>query len=69
MLLRKQGERRMTGQAVVQTGGATPQVSAAAGRKGFKAGLDDLRERMRRLGLGHDEIAAEITRRHRVRPP
>jgi hypothetical protein len=58
----------MTGQAVVQTGRATPQVSAAAGRKGFKAGLDDLRERMRRLGLGHDEIAAEIARRHRVRP-
>lgn len=43
-------------------------VSAAAGRKGFKAGLDDVRERMRRLGLGYDEIAAEVARRHRVRP-
>jgi hypothetical protein len=43
-------------------------VSAAAGRKGFKAELEDLRERMRRLGLGYDEIAAEIARRYRARP-
>ena len=34
-------------------------ASVAAGRKGFKAELDDLRERMRRLGLGYDEIAAD----------
>ena len=52
----------------VDEGGAGPGVSAAAGRKGFKAGLDDLRERMRRLGLGYDEIAAEMARRHRLRP-
>jgi hypothetical protein len=37
-----------------QTNNAGPHASLAAGRKGFK---DDLRERMRRLGLGHDEIA------------
>lgn len=43
-------------------------VSVAAGRKGFKAGLDDVRERMRSLGLGYDEIAAEVARRHRLRP-
>lgn len=56
------------GQALVQTNGTTPDVSVAAGRKGFKAELDDLRERMRRLGLGYDEIAAEIGRRYRLRP-
>jgi hypothetical protein len=39
---------------VNQTNSAGPHASVAAGRKGFK---DDLRERMRRLGLGHDEIA------------
>ena len=33
---------------------ATGGVSVAAGRKGFKAGLDDVRERMRSLGLGYD---------------
>jgi hypothetical protein len=43
-------------------------VSAAAGRKGFKAELDGLRERMRALGLSHDEIAAEVSRRFRARP-
>lgn len=47
---------------------ATGGVSVAAGRKGFKAGLDDVRERMRALGLGYDEIAAEVARRHRLRP-
>jgi hypothetical protein len=56
------------GGAAPGSGTAAGGVSAAAGRKGFKAGLDDLRERMRRLGLGYDEIAAEIGRRHRVRP-
>jgi transcriptional regulator with XRE-family HTH domain len=48
--------------------GTGPGVSVAAGRKGFKAELDDVRERMRGLGFGYDEIAAEIARRHRVRP-
>jgi hypothetical protein len=43
-------------------------ASATAGRKGFKAELDGLRERMRGLGFGYDEIAAEIGRRYRVRP-
>lgn len=54
--------------AFPDAGAAGPGVSAAAGRKGFKAELDDLRERMRGLGFGYDEIAAEIARRHRVRP-
>jgi transcriptional regulator with XRE-family HTH domain len=58
----------MTGQAVVQTNRTTPDVSVAAGRKGFKAEVDDLRERMRRLGLGYDEIASELGRRYRLRP-
>ena len=43
-------------------------MPVAAGRKGFKAELDDLRERMRRLGLGYEEIAGEIARRYRLRP-
>jgi hypothetical protein len=38
------------------------------GRKGFKAELDSLRERMSAQGFRHDEIAAEIGRRYRVRP-
>jgi transcriptional regulator with XRE-family HTH domain len=56
-------------QGTVPDAGATrPGVSVAAGRTGFKAELDDMRERMRCLGLGYDEIAAEIGRRYRVRP-
>lgn len=43
-------------------------MPVAAGRKGFKAEVDDLRERMRRLGLGYDEIAGELARRYRARP-
>ena len=49
-------------------GGMRTGVPAAAGRKGFKADLDELRERMRALGLTHDEIAAEVSRRFRARP-
>jgi hypothetical protein len=37
-------------------------VPAAAGRKGFKAELDGLRERMRGLGFPYDEIAAGLAR-------
>jgi len=43
-------------------------VPVAAGRKGVRAELDALRERMRRLNFPNDEIAAEIGRRYRVRP-
>lgn len=57
-----------TGKALARPCGSTPQVSAAAGRKGFKAELEDLRERMRCLGLGYDEIAGEVARRYRLRP-
>jgi transcriptional regulator with XRE-family HTH domain len=46
---------------------ASPKVPAEAGGKGFKAELDSLRERMRALGLSHDEIAAEVSRRYQVR--
>jgi len=56
------------GQAVVRTDGKSPDVPIAAGRKGFKAELDGLRERMRGLGFPYDEIADEIGRRYRVRP-
>jgi len=51
------------------TGLASPrQAPAEGGRKGFKAELDGLRERMRGRGFSVDEIAAEIGRRYRVRP-
>ena len=43
-------------------------VPVAAGRKGFKAEMDSLRDRMRGLGFRYDEIAAEIARRYRARP-
>jgi transcriptional regulator with XRE-family HTH domain len=55
-------------QAIARADGRLPDVSVAAGRKGFKAELDDLRERMRKLGLGYDEIAGEVGRRYRLRP-
>ncbi len=58
----------MTGQAVVQTDETTRDAPVVAGRRGFKAELGDLRERMRRLGLGFDEIAGEIARRYRLHP-
>ena len=48
--------------------GATAQAPAVTRRKGFKAELDGLRERMRALGFGYDEIAAEVSRRYQVRP-
>jgi transcriptional regulator with XRE-family HTH domain len=47
---------------------ATAQAPAVTRRKGFKAELDGLRERMRVLGFGYDEIAAEVSRRYQVRP-
>jgi transcriptional regulator with XRE-family HTH domain len=56
------------GREVARVNGTTPHVPVAAGRKGFKAELDDLRERMRGLGLGFAEIADEVARRYRVRP-
>jgi hypothetical protein len=48
--------------------GATAQAPAVTRRKGFKAELDRLRERMRALGFSYDEIAAEVSRRYQVRP-
>ncbi|MGH3283826.1 MAG: helix-turn-helix domain-containing protein [Streptosporangiaceae bacterium] len=45
-----------------------PEAQVPAGGKGFKAELDGLRERMRALGFSYDEIAAEMSRRYRVRP-
>jgi transcriptional regulator with XRE-family HTH domain len=44
------------------------RTRAGAGRKGQKAELDSLRERMRGRGHSLDEIAAEIGRRYQVRP-
>jgi transcriptional regulator with XRE-family HTH domain len=41
------------------------QALAGAGRK---AELDSLRERMGGAGFSHDEVAAEVGRRYRVRP-
>ena len=61
-------QTRAPGQAVARADGKFPDVSVAAGRKGFKTELDGLRERMRSLGFPYDEIAAEIGQRYRVRP-
>jgi hypothetical protein len=41
--------------------GATAQAPAAVRRKGFKAEMDGLRERMRALGFGYDEAAALVS--------
>jgi transcriptional regulator with XRE-family HTH domain len=43
-------------------------AGAGAGRRGLKAELDSLRERMRGQGFSYDEIATEMGRRYRVRP-
>ena len=48
--------------------GATAESPALTRRKGFKAELDGLRERMRALGFSYDQIAAEVSRRYQVRP-
>jgi transcriptional regulator with XRE-family HTH domain len=48
--------------------GTVPTVSAGVRRKGFKAEMDGLRDRMRGLGFSYDEIAAEVSRRYQVRP-
>ena len=48
--------------------GATAPAPAAVRRRGFKAEMDGLRERMRGLGFGYDEAAAEVSRRYQVRP-
>jgi len=61
-------QTQTAGQAVARVNGKSPDVSAAAGRKGFKAELDSLRDRMRGLGFPYGEIAAEIGRRYRARP-
>jgi transcriptional regulator with XRE-family HTH domain len=53
---------------VTRVNGTVPRLSVAPGRKGFKAELEELRERMGGLGLGHGQIAGEIARRYRVRP-
>jgi transcriptional regulator with XRE-family HTH domain len=58
----------VTGQAIARVNGTAGAVSVAAGRKGFAAELDGLRERMRGLGFGYEEIAGELGRRYRVRP-
>ncbi len=55
-------------QAIARVNGKSPDVPVAAGRKGFKAELDALRDRMRSLGFPYDEIAIEIGRRYRARP-
>ena len=61
-------QANVAGQTVARADSKFPDVSVAAGRKGFKAELDALRERMRGLGFNTDEIAAEIGRRYRLRP-
>jgi hypothetical protein len=46
---------------------AAPGASAGARRRGFKAELDGVRDRIRALGFGYDEIAVGVCR-HQVRP-
>jgi hypothetical protein len=48
--------------AVAAPGASGPGVRV------FKAEMDRLRERMRGLGFGYDEITAKISRRYQVRP-
>ncbi len=62
------GQTHSAGQALARVNGRSPDVPAAAGRKGFKAELDALRDRMLSLGFPYDQIAAEIGRRYRARP-
>lgn len=56
------------GRTVARINGTVPRLSVAAGRKGFKAELEELRERMRSLSLEHEPIAGETARRYRLRP-
>jgi transcriptional regulator with XRE-family HTH domain len=56
------------GQTAVPATATMREMPLAAGRKGFKAELDGLRDRMQGLGFSTDEVAAEIGRRYRVRP-
>lgn len=58
----------MSASAAARVGGTWPHVAVSAGRRGFKAELDGLRERMRAVGLGYEEVAAEMGRRYRLRP-
>jgi hypothetical protein len=55
-------------QAVARVNGTVPAISVAVGRRGFRAELDGLRERMRGLEFGYDEIAAELPRRYQLCP-
>jgi hypothetical protein len=50
----------VTGQAVARLGG---EMSVTVGRKGFRAELDRLRERMRACGISYDEMLPCIPRR------
>jgi transcriptional regulator with XRE-family HTH domain len=61
-------QTQTAGQAVARVNGKSPDVPAAAGRKGYKAELDALRDRMLSLGFPYGDIAAEIGRRYRARP-
>lgn len=56
------------GQPSIPARSTTTEGPVTARRKGSKAELDALRERMRGLGFSYDEIAAEIGRRYRARP-
>ncbi|TVZ02102.1 hypothetical protein EAS64_25000 [Trebonia kvetii] len=45
-----------------------PEQTARPGRRGPTAELDGLLDRMRGPGFGHDELAAELSRRYQARP-
>ena len=50
------------GQMAARVDSKFPDVPVAAGRKGFKAELDALRERMRGLGFSTDELIGYVSR-------
>lgn len=54
--------------AVALVNDTAPYIRVAEGHGGFRGELDDLRKRMRRVGLSHDHMAAEVMRRYRLRP-
>ncbi len=62
----------MTERTAKRVNGTAPHAPAAitgrGTRRGFKAELADLRKRMRAFGFTHEDMAAEISRRYRLRP-
>jgi hypothetical protein len=68
---RRAGARRCRAGERPVSGAAARQAAGDAGRRavpGVKAEIDAARERMRGLGFGCDQIAAELARGYKLRP-